>query len=434
MTSIEYQGRRYGVETGESVLEALLRQGVQVRHSCRKGSCQTCLMKCERGEVSHRRAIDHAVESGGHILSCVAVPRGDLVLAVPDVEWQSIPAEVVERRDRAADIVELWIAPAQPLNLLNGKHVHLLRPDGLSRPYSIAGCATSSGAFAIHVRRVPGGAMSPWLCDVIRPGQMLRVGQPSGDCSYRPAMRGRPMLLLATGSGGGALAAVARDALQADPATSIDLYHGVRRAADLYLQAELEQLARQYPHFRPVACVSGETPPAGICAGRITDAAMADYIDLSEVEIFLCGSPSMIEEARYRVVLAGARRERIHADAFASVHLPQPRDAEKIAHIAADPELWLALDRGPGLTRILTAFYDRVYEDDRLAPYFTGVSKAFVIQKQYDSSPTCSRGRTAISVSTRTTRIIGWSFPTTCSIIVKRCSRRRCANTACLRR
>lgn len=51
--------------------------------------------------------------------------------------------------------------------------------------------------------------------------------------------------------------------------------------------------------------------------------------------------------------------------------------------LAPEPELWEALEGGDGLRRILVDFYSRVFEDERLAPFFAGVTKDWVIQKQW---------------------------------------------------
>jgi truncated hemoglobin YjbI len=57
--------------------------------------------------------------------------------------------------------------------------------------------------------------------------------------------------------------------------------------------------------------------------------------------------------------------------------------ARRLGDLAPKPELWAALDGGRKLTEILTDFYDRVYADPRLAPFFEGTTKARAIEKQY---------------------------------------------------
>lgn len=46
--------------------------------------------------------------------------------------------------------------------------------------------------------------------------------------------------------------------------------------------------------------------------------------------------------------------------------------------------MWEALERGLRLSRILHTFYDLVYEDPLLAPFFEGVTKQRAIEKQYN--------------------------------------------------
>ncbi len=49
----------------------------------------------------------------------------------------------------------------------------------------------------------------------------------------------------------------------------------------------------------------------------------------------------------------------------------------------ADPEMWQALGEGELLNRILHDFYGRVFDDERLAPFFDGVTRRRAIEKQY---------------------------------------------------
>lgn len=56
---------------------------------------------------------------------------------------------------------------------------------------------------------------------------------------------------------------------------------------------------------------------------------------------------------------------------------------QRDSDLKPDPEMWAALDGGPKLTAILTDFYARVYEDERLAHFFEGVTRQRAIEKQY---------------------------------------------------
>ena len=384
MPTITYLGERYEARDGETVLEALLRQGARMPFSCRKGSCHTCILKCDAGEVEHSRAIDPELVHEHHILPCVAHARGDLALDLPDPSRLSVPAELVSRRDLGGGVFEIGIAPMKELDYRAGQHAQLIRADGLARPYSLTSQPGLDYFFTTHVRLHPDGAMSRWLCVDAPIGQSLSVLPPRGDCHWSPALMDSPrLLLLATGSGAGALAGIARQALAEGYAGDIRLYHGGRERSWLYLHDELRALAVQHPNFHYIACLSGETAP-DMHAGHVTQVAFDELSDLADADVFLCGNPAMVDDARYRAILAGATAARIHADPFDAAEPTLPRDTEKVAALTADPELWAALDRGPKLRAILQSFYGRVYRDERLLPYFQGIPMSRVIDKQYE--------------------------------------------------
>src|SRR5690606_37451635 len=49
MPVVTYRNATYEIRESETVLEALLRGGVDLPFSCRKGSCQACLLRATRG-------------------------------------------------------------------------------------------------------------------------------------------------------------------------------------------------------------------------------------------------------------------------------------------------------------------------------------------------------------------------------------------------
>ncbi|MHC5543815.1 2Fe-2S iron-sulfur cluster-binding protein, partial [Singulisphaera rosea] len=51
MTKVTFEGQATELNPGETVLEALLREGHPVPHSCRAGACRSCLMRAVEGRV-----------------------------------------------------------------------------------------------------------------------------------------------------------------------------------------------------------------------------------------------------------------------------------------------------------------------------------------------------------------------------------------------
>ncbi len=46
-------GASFEVDEGETVLDAAIRQGVDIPYSCRSGTCRTCLSKVLSGRIEH---------------------------------------------------------------------------------------------------------------------------------------------------------------------------------------------------------------------------------------------------------------------------------------------------------------------------------------------------------------------------------------------
>lgn len=384
MSQFHFEGGNYTCDPDETLLQALLRQGAELPHSCRKGSCHTCVLKIDSGSVRLDRNIDPALSQAGYTLACVARPdSSELSLRRAHAGELGIEVELVGRQQLAEGIFAVQVATARDITFRAGQFLNLEGPDGLVRPYSIASRVGDDYFLTLHVRLVPGGRMSTWLCRTAPVGQRLRAQGPFGNCSYDTSLRERPLHLLATGSGAGALAALAREALDHGHRAGITLHHGVRHAADLYLHDALQAMARSHPNFSYRPRVSGEAVAPPVLRGRVVYAAFGGA-DMRDAAIFLCGLPQMVEEARYRARLAGVPAARIHADPFEFAHPRMPRDAEKLAGIQPDPELWRELGGGPRLTRILDTFYTRVFADARLSPFFHNVTKDRAVQKQYE--------------------------------------------------
>src|SRR5688500_5699524 len=80
MPAITYEGNLYSLAEKESVLDALLRNGVKASHSCKAGSCGSCLMRAAQGQVPARAqaGLKDSWKAQGYFLSCVCLPDTDL--------------------------------------------------------------------------------------------------------------------------------------------------------------------------------------------------------------------------------------------------------------------------------------------------------------------------------------------------------------------
>lgn len=386
MPKCEFEGTNFEIAPNESMLDALIRGGANISFSCRKGTCHVCMLQIVEGDPGSDAVDGLSQENIAHgmFLPCRAHPDSDLKIERADCSKLYGRLYLGEREWLSESVCHLSFTPETQLDWAPGQFMNLRRSDGVVRNYSIASILNEDDFLSIHVKRIHGGVMSPWLCDELRIGDHIEAQGPVGTCYYEGSDRSRNMLMLATGSGLSPLYGICRDALRQGHEGKILLFHGSRRIDGLYLRDELRALAEEHPNFQYVACLSEEEKlPVRVERGRVVDLAFGRNPHLKGWQTYLCGIPDMVEEARCRAILAGVTRQDIKADPFEYAHRYKPDDSAKVASIPPQPELWEALEHGPGLTRILTAFYDTVYEDPRLSPFFHGVTKPRAIGQQY---------------------------------------------------
>lgn len=320
---IRFRGRSLHLREDETVLDCLERSGESVPASCRSGVCQTCLLRATSGEVppESQQGLTRAQRERGFLLACACRPRGDLDLALGEVQ-DRFESRVLLVRQLGANVAQLFLEKPAELTFRAGQFLQVVRPaDGLTRPYSIASLP-GEDSLELHVALHPQGKMSGWLGAA--QGQLVALRGPSGECTYHEECRGRPLYLIGTGTGLAPLLGILRDALSRGHEGPIALYHGARNVEGLYLWPQLLELAARHPQLRLEGRVS-EAPSSVLpClrTGRVGIDALPALPELQRAELFLCGNPDLVQAIRRHAYLEGAELARIHADPFV-VALPE---------------------------------------------------------------------------------------------------------------
>lgn len=319
MPVISYRGSEYSSLPEESVLETLLRHGIEVPNSCRAGACHICLMHCLQGQVTEQaqRDLKPAQTSLNHFLACQCIPEQDIEVALPDDEDIFISARLIEKRQLSPSVWRFRLDTAVPMYYHSGQFINLKNEAGVIRSYSLSSLPTEDDFLEIQVQDVADGKMSQWLINDFAIGMHIDIEGPNGHCFYSDA-QDRPMLLVGTGTGLAPLSGIARDALHQGHSGEIHLYHGSRVPADLYLHETLCAMVTSYPNFHYYGCVDTESLPGGILPGYAPDIALAEHRHLKGWKVFLCGAPEMVQKVSKMAFLAGANMKDISSDAFTS--------------------------------------------------------------------------------------------------------------------
>ncbi len=394
MVTVTYQGQRYQCRNDETLLDAFLRQGVDFPFSCRSGACHVCMHRSEATAIpeASQKGLPEELRKKGYFLPCTCHPVADMTVLPPDSGDLFIEADVAEKETLAEGIQRILLEPHKNIDYQAGQFLNLRDAEGNLRSYSLASVPGEDYFLELHVRCVPQGKVSSWLCEALQPGDTVSIQGPEGECYYRPGNPAQPILLIATGTGLAPLQGVVRQALQSGHTGPIHLYHGGRTEADCYLHDKLRELAAAHDNFHYTAVVRERTATDGFACGDIGDTALASHQDLLGWTAYLAGSPKMVSAMEPRLLNAGVSRELLLSDPFFSAggdtdtaagDETAPPEEKNPRDIPPDPEMWKALDEGERMSRILNDFYSRVYDDPRLSPFFHGVTKQRAVEKQY---------------------------------------------------
>ncbi|HLT36705.1 MAG TPA: 2Fe-2S iron-sulfur cluster-binding protein [Enhygromyxa sp.] len=318
MATLGYKGERFTALAGETVLDALLRNGVEIPNACRSGVCRSCLMAASDGTVPEaaQAGLREIERRQGMFLACLCRPDGDLELR--DVDDQATTAaRIVEVAHLSESVVRLRLQPEAPFEYEAGQYLSLRRADGLIRSYSLASLPNEPW-LELHLRRMPGGRMSSWAYDEARPGTTVSLRGPYGSCCYLDDPPDAPILMVGVGTGLAPLWGVVRQALASGHRGPITLIQAAAEPNNLYMREELRELAGAHPQLRVRTCVL--RGGGGELEERPVDALAVEQLresgDAAAHLAYVCGDAAIVQRVRRGLFMAGVSARRILVDAF----------------------------------------------------------------------------------------------------------------------
>jgi CDP-4-dehydro-6-deoxyglucose reductase, E3 len=328
--TVSKSGRSFRVDRGQAVLDAALRAGLNLPHSCKSGNCGSCRARLVEGEVRYPNGaplgLSDAEIADGLILLCQARAESDLSIetfeaaAPEEVVVKRLPSRIERIVPLAHDVaaVYLRLPAAERFDFKPGQYLDVLLSKGRRRSFSIASPPHDSRLLELHVRLARGGEFTGPLFAGGMAGALLSIEGPLGHFIYREPCAGEaaPMLLVGGGTGLAPLMSILRHVTETGLARDMTLYWGVRAERDLYADAALESLARRTPGFRYVPVLSEPSPAWQGAAGLVHDAVLARVPDLARHEVYASGPPAMIEAVRREFTARGVDPSRLRFDSF----------------------------------------------------------------------------------------------------------------------
>lgn len=223
--------------------------------------------------------------------------------------WETGTVTSVKRETSSAKTFRIEL-PA-PVTYLSGQHflVRLTSSDGYTatRSYSVASAPDGSNEIELTVERLENGEVSPFLHDVVEPGDTFEVRGPIGGWFV---WRGdSTVFLLGGGSGVVPLMSMLRLARQLGRPELVRLLVSVRSSESLYYADEITgpETTVVYTRAAPQGSSRG--------TGRLTADDLAGKIAPDEL-VYVCGSASFADTATSLLNETGVLATSIRVERF----------------------------------------------------------------------------------------------------------------------
>jgi ferredoxin-NADP reductase len=231
-------------------------------------------------------------------------------------------AQLAEIRQESATARTLVLDVPGWVGHLPGQHadIRLTAEDGYSagRSYSIAS-APGGGRVELTVERLEDGEVSPYLTEVMRPGDLMELRGPIGGYFVWHPQDTSPVLLVGGGSGVAPLMAMARTRIASGSTAVMRLACSTRSPATLLYTAEMQALAARSDGLTADVIYTRAAPPGW--TGPVGRLGAARLQELAEplgpgAQCFVCGPTGFVESTARLLVGLGLRPGQVRTERF----------------------------------------------------------------------------------------------------------------------
>ncbi len=325
--TVESTGLTMAVNSGETVLERALKDGIAYPHDCTVGTCGSCRTRLINGKVEAITPFGYTLSreelDAGYILACQAIPKSDLVIDVDVAEGGNIAAvqQAAQVGDTTAlthDIKQLKLTVDKPIHYKAGQYANLSWGDGAThRSYSFAGAPSAAGVAepSFFIRHVPGGRFTDMLFGGGIGDLPLEIDGPHGNFWLRDGKG--PIICIAGGSGLAPILSLLRDAANRRIRRDCVLLFGGRGIRDIYAAEEIAAIRSSWTAGFDFWPILSEEQAESYRHGMVTDHIPQAIERLGPgAQAYLCGPPPMIDAGIAALIAQGIGLSDIHYDKF----------------------------------------------------------------------------------------------------------------------
>lgn len=320
--------KKFNCDSNTTILEAAKASGIILEHSCLTARCRSCVVKINEGSTQDKTddmVLTVEEKADNFTLSCNAFPTSDLVLDVEDlggIEWYEkkiVPAKIQSIENLTSDVIKvmLRLPPTANFKYNSGQYVNLIRGP-IKRSYSVASAFQENAALEFFIKKYENGLMSKYWFDEAKENDLLRLEGPLGSFFLRESNK-KNIILLATGTGIAPIKAIL-EKVSENEAKFADktfwLFFGARFDQDIFWEpTKFDSLKLHYTKV-----LSRELNIFDAYKGYVQEAVMNANIDLSDAQVYACGSNDMIQSAKEVLIQNKVAENNFFSDAFVATN------------------------------------------------------------------------------------------------------------------
>ena len=326
--SLSPSGEIFDAKPSETILEAAIRAGINIPFGCQNGSCGACKSKIISGNVFlegyQTSALNNSEVADGWTLCCKALATEDLVIetrtqideALMNPIITPVRIEALEKLNHDVMKMTLKLPGDKTLGFRAGQYLEFIMKDGSRRAFSIAS-PPSEPLIELHLRLIEGGKFTHFVFNEMQEKTIHRIEAPLGQFYMRES--DKPIIFVSGGTGFAPIKSVIEDMIQSRNTRPIFLYQGVKAEEDLYMNEICKLWESEYLNIKYIPIFSDPTENDNkiIRRGFVHTAVMEDFETLSDVQVYCCGAPILVETAFLEFTKKKSLPEsEFYADAF----------------------------------------------------------------------------------------------------------------------
>ncbi len=177
----------------QSLLQAGLESGLNLKYGCDGGNCGECLVKLVSGRLYKIKHSDFNLtaiqKENRQFLSCCFAATSDVQIeaeeigSVTEIAEQNIQTKVYKLQQLSDSVMFLSLKTprSHPLSFFAGQYVTLTLEDGLSRNKSIASCPCDGLKPEFHIKKRENDAFSEYVFKQLKKNDCITLQGPWGD-------------------------------------------------------------------------------------------------------------------------------------------------------------------------------------------------------------------------------------------------------------